>query len=179
MPNIMQDEPDPIDVAVGARIRLRRKALGISQSKLADAIGVTFQQVQKYERGANRVSASTLAKIAKALDTPVAAFFGAEDDATPEGLFKSLSAPGASELLEAFAKIRDAEQRQAVIAVVRSMSAAVARNRAMVEDDADDKDTRSEDGARSTRRGGPSGFPPFKPLDADHVQLRGGRTAPL
>ncbi|HYD43914.1 MAG TPA: helix-turn-helix transcriptional regulator, partial [Phenylobacterium sp.] len=50
----MQDEPDPIDVAVGARIRLRRKQLGISQSKLADAIGVTFQQVQKYERGANR-----------------------------------------------------------------------------------------------------------------------------
>jgi transcriptional regulator with XRE-family HTH domain len=57
------DQPDPIDTAVGTHILLRRKQLGISQSKLAHAIGVTFQQVQKYERGANRVSASSLAKI--------------------------------------------------------------------------------------------------------------------
>ena len=56
--------PDPIDVAVGARIRNRRLWLGLSQTQLADALGVTFQQVQKYERGANRVSASMLVKSA-------------------------------------------------------------------------------------------------------------------
>lgn len=127
MPNIMQDEPDPIDVAVGARIRLRRKQLGISQSKLADAIGVTFQQVQKYERGANRVSASSLAKIAKALDAPVAAFFGHEDEGADEKMFSVLKTPGASEMLEAYSRIRDSEQRQALIALARSMSATGAR----------------------------------------------------
>lgn len=121
MPNIFHDEPDPIDVAVGARIRLRRKQLGVSQSKLADAIGVTFQQVQKYERGANRVSASSLAKIAKALDAPVAAFFGHEDEGADEKMFSVLKTPGASEMLEAFAHIRDSEARNALIGLARTM----------------------------------------------------------
>ena len=61
---------DPIDIGVGARIRLLRKVRGLSQQALAEAAGVTFQQIQKYERGANRVSASMLARIAGALDTP-------------------------------------------------------------------------------------------------------------
>src|ERR1044072_3764788 len=68
--------PDPIDVAVGHRIRVRRKWLGISQSTLADHLGVSFQQVQKYERGANRVSASMLVRIAQKLDTTVAELVG-------------------------------------------------------------------------------------------------------
>ncbi len=68
--------PDPIDVAVGAHIRIRRRWLGFSQTKLADALGITFQQVQKYERGANRVSASMLVKIAAKLETTVAALVG-------------------------------------------------------------------------------------------------------
>ena len=61
--------PNPIDVHVGLRIRLRRKELGVSQEKLAEAIGLTFQQVQKYERAANRVSASKLYEMARALET--------------------------------------------------------------------------------------------------------------
>lgn len=134
MPNIMQDEPDPIDVAVGARIRLRRKQLGVSQSKLADAIGVTFQQVQKYERGANRVSASSLAKIAKALEAPVAAFFGSEDEGSDEKMFSVLKTPGASEMLTAFAKIRDNDARQALINLARTMSGGKPTQH-MVEDD--------------------------------------------
>ena len=113
---------DPIDVAVGARVRLRRNQLGISQSKLADAIGVTFQQAQKYERGANRVSASSLAKIAKALDAPVAAFFGHEDEGADEQMFSMLKTPGASEALEAYSRIRDSEQRQALVALARVLS---------------------------------------------------------
>jgi transcriptional regulator with XRE-family HTH domain len=76
--------PDPIDLHVGARIRARRKMLGVSQEALAHAIGVTFQQVQKYERGANRTSASMLVRIARALHTPAAWFFdGLPDQAAP------------------------------------------------------------------------------------------------
>src|SRR5690242_12280701 len=67
--------PNPIDVHVGKRIRLRRTLLGISQTSLADAIGITFQQVQKYEKGSNRVSSSRLMDVAKALDVEVPYFF--------------------------------------------------------------------------------------------------------
>lgn len=70
--------PDPIDITVGNRIRVRRKWLSLSQSDLAAALGLTFQQIQKYERGANRVSASTLVRTAKVLDTTVAALVGEE-----------------------------------------------------------------------------------------------------
>jgi transcriptional regulator with XRE-family HTH domain len=67
--------PNPIDVHVGARVRLRRTLLGLSQMKLAEAIGLTFQQVQKYESGANRVSSSRLYDLAGILDVPLAYFF--------------------------------------------------------------------------------------------------------
>lgn len=67
--------PNPIDVHVGARVRLRRTLLGMSQERLGDALGLTFQQVQKYERGANRVGASRLFELAKALGVPVSYFF--------------------------------------------------------------------------------------------------------
>lgn len=68
-------KPNPIDVHVGSRIRLRRTLLGMSQEKLGDAIGLTFQQVQKYERGANRVGASRLFQLSQILDVPVSFFF--------------------------------------------------------------------------------------------------------
>jgi transcriptional regulator with XRE-family HTH domain len=67
--------PHPIDRHVGLRIRMRRKELGITQEKLAQALGLTFQQVQKYERGANRVSASKLWEVARALQAPVGYFY--------------------------------------------------------------------------------------------------------
>jgi transcriptional regulator with XRE-family HTH domain len=75
------DKPNPIDVHVGARLRLRRTLLGMSQEKLGEAIGLTFQQVQKYERGANRVGASRLYDLSRVLDVPVSFFF---DDINPE-----------------------------------------------------------------------------------------------
>ena len=112
---------DPIDVAVGAKIRLRRKQLGMSQKSLADAVGVTFQQVQKYERGANRVSASSLARVAKALEMPVAALFDNEPDAAPN-LFSAIGAPGAADMLAAYASIPSNESRQALLAVARLMA---------------------------------------------------------
>lgn len=73
--------PNPVDVHVGKRVRLRRTLLGISQEKLGDAIGLTFQQVQKYERGANRIGSSRLFDLSRVLDVPVSFFF---DDMPPE-----------------------------------------------------------------------------------------------
>src|SRR5215212_933479 len=69
------ETPNPIDIRVGARLRLRRTLLGMSQEKLGEAIGLTFQQVQKYERGANRIGASRLFDLSRVLDVPVSFFF--------------------------------------------------------------------------------------------------------
>ena len=114
--------PDPIDVAVGHRIRVRRKWLGISQSTLADHLGVSFQQVQKYERGANRVSASMLVKIAQKLDTSVGELVG--ETAAPlgeESLFEKLAVPGAVQLLEAFASVQQPAMRTTILNLTRSL----------------------------------------------------------
>lgn len=114
--------PDPIDVAVGHRIRVRRKWLGISQSTLAEHLGVSFQQVQKYERGANRVSASMLVKIAQKLDTSVAELVG--ESAAPQGdesLFEKLAVPGAVQLLDAFASVQQPSLRTAILNLTRSL----------------------------------------------------------
>ncbi|MEI6559994.1 MAG: helix-turn-helix domain-containing protein [Rhodospirillaceae bacterium] len=81
--SIAKDGPSPIDVHVGSRVRLRRTLLGMSQEKLGEAIGLTFQQVQKYERGMNRISASKLWKLSNVLDVPVSYFFddlGVDED---------------------------------------------------------------------------------------------------
>jgi len=125
--------PNPVDLHVGARIRMRRKILGVSQEKLADDLGLTFQQVQKYERGANRVSASKLYEIARSLQAPISYFFdgladplaaqaevaGAGDDRyvhdflmTTEGL----------ELAAIFPKIRRGRVRRKVLDLVRAMA---------------------------------------------------------
>lgn len=82
--SILDKISNPVDLHVGARIRIRRKTVGLSQERLAEALGLTFQQVQKYERGANRVSASKLYEIAWALRSPIAFFFeGLADTAGP------------------------------------------------------------------------------------------------
>lgn len=80
-----ESRPSAVDVYVGSRIRLRRTLLGISQERLGNALGLTFQQVQKYERGANRVGASRLFDISRILDVPIAYFF----DDMPEQLAES------------------------------------------------------------------------------------------
>ena len=75
-------QPNPVDVHVGARVRLRRTLLGMSQEKLGEALGLTFQQVQKYERGANRVGSSRLYDLSRVLDVPVSFFFDDMSDET-------------------------------------------------------------------------------------------------
>jgi len=114
-----------IDLAIGARLRTRRRQLGLSQSDLAERLGVSFQQVQKYERGANRVAAATLLAAAQALNVTIGWLVG-EDIPEGEGggdeeLFRALARPGAMEILEAFNRIPDARTRAALLALAREM----------------------------------------------------------
>jgi transcriptional regulator with XRE-family HTH domain len=118
--------PSHIDVGVGARIRERRKLLKISQERLADALGLTFQQVQKYERGANRVSASKLYEIAIVLGVPVGYFFAdlpntlnAGPGESPDAL---LSNADSLELATLFARISRPRVREQVLQLVRMMA---------------------------------------------------------
>jgi len=118
-----------IDVFVGNRIRARRYALGISQSELGAAIGVRFQQIQKYETGANRVSASRLWAVAEKLGVEIEYFFHgirpapAKDDAgsKPENKMTFLSDQESIQMMEMFHQLPSA-QRSAVLAIVRSMT---------------------------------------------------------
>jgi len=126
----MTATPDPIDIDVGARIRARRVFLGLSQTKLANALGLTFQQVQKYERGDNRVSASTLVRVAQALDTSVAALVGEDGARSERPMFRHMAMPGAFELLDSFAKIGDPEVRRAVLRLAKSLAKASERSNA-------------------------------------------------
>ncbi|MEA1844792.1 helix-turn-helix domain-containing protein [Agrobacterium tumefaciens] len=121
--------PNQIDINVGARIRLRRTHLRMSQATLAKALGVTFQQVQKYEKGTNRVGASRLQAIAGVFEVPVAFFFeGSEaaDDTHGEALAndftKFLGTPEALELNAAFARIKDNTVRRKVVALVKALT---------------------------------------------------------
>lgn len=116
--------PDPIDIGIGARMRLRRKSLGISQGVLSERVGVSFQQIQKYERGANRVSGSMLVAIAAALDTSVGWLVGEEGglaDAADD-IISALAISGATDLLAAYAAIPQASARAALVALAQEMA---------------------------------------------------------
>jgi transcriptional regulator with XRE-family HTH domain len=118
---------DPIDVQVGLRIRARRKDLKMSQEKLAEACDVTFQQIQKYERGANRVSASALYHIARKLQVPVAYFFDGLDEAQAVPFDRSLQIAMQSERIRRIAiraNALGAAQSQALLTIIESMPVA-------------------------------------------------------
>lgn len=120
-----EDGAHRLDVALGARIRRFRKARNMSQERLADAAGVTFQQIQKYERGANRVSFSRLALIANALNTPLSELIaGLEPSPRPGAiaLADMMHTPGASELIEAYAAIRAENVRQCLLSLVQELA---------------------------------------------------------
>ena len=123
--------PNPVDLYVGGRIRLRRRTLGVSQEKLAEDLGLTFQQVQKYERGANRVSASKLYEIARSLSVPVAFFFeglndpvsgGVADQGTDAILHDFLMTAEGVELASLFPMIRRPRIRRRILDLVRAMA---------------------------------------------------------
>ncbi|MCJ2091590.1 helix-turn-helix domain-containing protein [Methylobacterium sp. J-072] len=109
-----------IDHGVGSRIAFLRAANGLSQSALASALGVSFQQVQKYETGKNRVGAGRLQAIAERLGVPVASFFEPEPEAATENGPALLRVAGAVELLRAYNQITDDQMRRDVIALVKS-----------------------------------------------------------
>jgi transcriptional regulator with XRE-family HTH domain len=133
----MADEkkkPNPIDIHVGSRVRLRRTMLGMSQEKLGEHLGITFQQIQKYEKGANRIGASRLQQISSVLNTPVSFFF---EDApgmsatTPAGFAEAestnyvvdfLSSSEGLQLNRAFVKIKDAKVRRKIVEMVKALS---------------------------------------------------------
>jgi transcriptional regulator with XRE-family HTH domain len=132
--------PNPVDLHVGGRVRMRRKLLGVSQEQLADSLGLTFQQVQKYERGANRVSASKLYEIARTLQVPVSFFFdgladpmdGSDNDEVGQQaeriVQEFLTTPEGLELAEVFPKIGRGRVRRQVLDLVRAMAEEAARS---------------------------------------------------
>jgi transcriptional regulator with XRE-family HTH domain len=120
--------PNPIDVHVGKRIRLRRLFLGMNQETLANALGLTFQQVQKYEAGANRVSASRLAATAQTLGVSIPFFFADfqedEDTRTPAERVSQarMEQPEAIELIRLYYAVPDAQLREQFLALVKAVA---------------------------------------------------------
>jgi transcriptional regulator with XRE-family HTH domain len=137
-----EHRPSPIDVHVGGRVRLRRTLLGMSQEKLGDALGLTFQQVQKYERGVNRIGASRLFDLSRVLDVPIGFFFDDMPDAL--GVGGSMSARRSYglaeqqegfddetlhrretlELVRAYYRINDSSVRKRVFELIKSLTPA-------------------------------------------------------
>jgi transcriptional regulator with XRE-family HTH domain len=124
----------PLDVMVGARIRMLRVNRGVSQTVLAERIGVTFQQVQKYERGANRVGAGRLSQIAFVLDVSVGELFESSPAGSP-GLnspVRLLAEPGALRVLKAYARTPSPRVRLCIAKLVESIAARTPRSKATV-----------------------------------------------
>jgi transcriptional regulator with XRE-family HTH domain len=129
----MKKMPNPVDRHVGTRVRMRRLHLGLSQEKLGDALGITFQQIQKYEKGSNRIGASRLQLASKVLGVPVNYFFdGAGAEAGGVTGFAEPEAsgfegqPGRTDetaLLAAFSKVSDVKLRARIVELVEAMAA--------------------------------------------------------
>jgi transcriptional regulator with XRE-family HTH domain len=126
-------KPNPTDIHVGSRIRLRRNMLGMSQEKLGESLGITFQQIQKYEKGTNRVGASRLQAIASILGAPVAFFFedlpgqesaggGFSEDASTTFAIEFCTSSEGLQLNRAFVKISDTKVRRKIIELVKTLA---------------------------------------------------------
>ncbi len=125
--------PNPVDIHVGSRVRLRRMLVGFSQEKLGGSMGLTFQQIQKYEKGVNRIGASRLFKLSQVLDVPVQFFFegmpsaeistnlGMAERDTAAFLYEFLNTRDGLELNRAFIKVTDSSVRRSIIDLVRSL----------------------------------------------------------
>ncbi len=128
-------KPNPVDTHVGSRVRLRRMLLGMSQERLGNAMGLTFQQVQKYEKGVNRIGASRLFHISRILDVPVQFFFeeapqtdgaavaGMAEPESETFILEFLNSREGLELNRAFVKIGDPKVRKSVVDLVRALRA--------------------------------------------------------
>ena len=126
--------PNPIDTHVGSRVRLRRTMMGMSQEKLGDALGITFQQIQKYEKGTNRIGASRMQQISEALKVPVSFFFqdapveagtpvtGMAEASSTSYVADFLSSPEGMQLNRAFARITNPAIRRKVVDFVKTLA---------------------------------------------------------
>jgi transcriptional regulator with XRE-family HTH domain len=130
-------KPNPMDIHVGSRVRLRRMVIGMSQEKLGEKMGLTFQQIQKYEKGTNRIGASRLFQLSQIMDVPVQFFFedaplhvsnrhagvaGFAESKTEAFLLDFLNSRDGLELNRAFVKITDPKVRKRVVELVRALS---------------------------------------------------------
>src|SRR4051794_29316167 len=125
---IAKKAPNPIDKHVGSRVRMRRMMLGMSQEKLGDALGLTFQQIQKYEKGTNRIGASRLQQISLVLQVPVSFFFegvpgpaGFGEASSPEYFTNFLASSDGLKLAKAFTRVSSAALRRRIIDLVEEM----------------------------------------------------------
>jgi len=128
---MVQDKvPHKVDVIVGARVRGRRKEMSLSQTELAEAIGVTFQQVQKYESGVNRISSSKLFEISKVLQTSIQYFFDFPDDhaenfsvsSSEENVINFLYTAEGLELARTFTAIQNGRKRRSLLSLIRTLA---------------------------------------------------------
>lgn len=125
-------QPNPVDIHVGGRVRLRRMMQGMSQEKLGESLGITFQQIQKYEKGTNRIGASRLQHIAQVLEVPVSFFFeDAPGSSTESGFSESRPAAFVTDFLtsteglqlnKAFIRIKDPKVRRRIVELVRAVA---------------------------------------------------------
>ncbi len=124
-------KPNPVDTHVGSRVRLRRMLLGMSQERLGESMGLTFQQVQKYEKGTNRMGASRLQQIAHFLQVPVPFFFEGVPGHQPKGMSDAPSPAYVSDFLattdglaltKAFMRINDAKLRRRIVDLVKEIA---------------------------------------------------------
>jgi transcriptional regulator with XRE-family HTH domain len=130
-----EHQPDATDTHVGKRIRMRRKMLNMSQTTLADGVGITFQQIQKYEKGTNRVSASRLQQFAKILEVPISFFFDGGPAAkvlgggkisrkaaeSPAYLADFLASQDGQTIIKAFTRIEDQKLRRSVVLLIEQL----------------------------------------------------------
>jgi transcriptional regulator with XRE-family HTH domain len=130
----MAKSPNPVDKHVGARLRMRRVLVAMSQEKLGEALGITFQQVQKYEKGTNRIGASRLQQAARILGVPVNFFFdgsqpdselvdGFAEGASPAYVSEFAAGTDGGKLVAAFMRIKEPKLRKRIIDLVEAMAA--------------------------------------------------------
>jgi transcriptional regulator with XRE-family HTH domain len=129
-------KPDVVDIEVGQRIKIQRLAAGLSQTALGENVGITFQQIQKYEKGANRVAIGRLTRIARVLDVSVNSFFEGQDmiDCVAQKGGQSpislITHPHAFRLLQAYSTITDEKQRGSILELVEGIAASAGGNNA-------------------------------------------------
>jgi len=144
--------PNPIDVHVGSRVRLRRMLLGMSQERLGESLGLTFQQIQKYEKGANRIGGSRLFQIAQILNVPVQFFYddmpgggkppvaGLEEPNTAPFLISFVNSSEGIQLNQAFMKIKSPRVRRKIIDLVKTLAREDNLDPAFADDEVEDGD---------------------------------------